>query len=150
MKRMMFALAVFSLTLPAFGQGVDPLIGTWKINPAKPTSTLPIPKSWTLTWSGEGQTPINTAEGVNSQGPFKVVLRHVYDGQPHPTTGSPAYDSTAFGRVGNTINAIRFKNGKVVEVAQFRIDPGKTYSGHVEGIAENGQQYHSDLVWDRQ
>jgi hypothetical protein len=68
MKRAIFAFTFFSLTLPAFGQGVDPLIGTWKINPAKSTSTVPIPKSWT----------------------------------------------------------------------------------HVEGIAENGQQYHSDLVWDRQ
>jgi hypothetical protein len=30
MKSTIFALAFFSLTLPAFGQGVDPLVGTWK------------------------------------------------------------------------------------------------------------------------
>ena len=32
MKRAIFALAFLTLTLPAFGQGVDPLIGTWKFN----------------------------------------------------------------------------------------------------------------------
>jgi hypothetical protein len=30
MKSTIFALAFFGLTLPAFGQGVDPLIGSWK------------------------------------------------------------------------------------------------------------------------
>jgi hypothetical protein len=29
------------LTLPAFGQGVDPLIGSWKLNLEKSTSTAP-------------------------------------------------------------------------------------------------------------
>jgi hypothetical protein len=32
MKRTIFALAFFSLTLPAAAQGVDPLTGTWKMN----------------------------------------------------------------------------------------------------------------------
>ena len=40
MKCTIFALAFFSLTLPAFGQGVDPLIGTWKLNVAKSTGAL--------------------------------------------------------------------------------------------------------------
>jgi hypothetical protein len=47
MKITIFALAFFSLTLPAFGQGVDPLIGTWKLNAAKTTGS-PY-KSLTLT-----------------------------------------------------------------------------------------------------
>jgi hypothetical protein len=102
-------------------------------------------------WSGEGQTLINTNEGVDAQGqPFKTIYRHIYDGQPHPTTGNPNYDSTAFTRIGNTVNAVRFRNGKIVEVAEFIIDPGKTYSGHAEGILANGQPYHFEYVWDRQ
>jgi hypothetical protein len=40
MKRILFALALFSLTLPAFGQqAVDPLIGTWKLNAEKSTGS---------------------------------------------------------------------------------------------------------------
>jgi hypothetical protein len=82
--------------------------------------------------------------------PYKFVFRHIYDGQPHPTSGNPNYDSTLFSRIGNTVNAVRFKDGKTVEVAQFILDPGKTYSGHAEGIAANGQPYHFYFVWDRQ
>jgi hypothetical protein len=37
MKRTILALAFFTLTLPAFGQSVDPLIGTWKLNLEKST-----------------------------------------------------------------------------------------------------------------
>jgi hypothetical protein len=151
MKRTIFALAFFTLTLPAFGQDTDPLIGTWKLNLEKSTASFPTPRSQTLTWSGEGQNLINTNEGVDAQGqPFKVIYRHIYDGQPHPTTGTPNYDSTLFSRIGNTVNAIRFRNGTTVEVAQFVIDPGKTYSGHAEGIFPNGQPYHFNYVWDRQ
>jgi hypothetical protein len=38
------------LMFPAFGQGVDPLIGSWKL-----TGTAAF-RSLTLTWTGEGQT----------------------------------------------------------------------------------------------
>jgi hypothetical protein len=90
MKRTIFALTFYSLTLPAFGQGVDPLIGSWKLNLEKSTSTAPLFKSLTLTWSGEGQNFIDTSEGKDAQGQaFKEVLIHIYDGRPHPTTGSP-------------------------------------------------------------
>jgi hypothetical protein len=136
---------------PGGRAGVDPLIGTWKFNPEKSTSTGPMPKSMTLNMVREGQNIVNTNDGIDAQGqPFRFVLQHIYDGQPHPTTGSPNYDSTTFTRIGNTVNAIRFKNGKVTEVAQYIIDPGKTYSGHAEGVAANGQSYHYYFVWDRQ
>jgi hypothetical protein len=151
MKSPIFALAFFSLTLPAFGQGVDPLIGTWKYNPAKSTTTDEVPKNWTMTFTGEGQTLINTAEGMDDQGrPFKTILKHIYDGKPYPVTGDDAFDTNAFTRVGNTINGVRFKNGKVVEVIQSVIVPGKTFTGTYEGIDPNGQPYHGVRVFDRQ
>jgi hypothetical protein len=119
------------LTLPAFGQGVDPLIGSWKLNLEKSTSTAgvggPPFKSLTLTWSGEGQNFIDTAEGVDAQGrAFKVVLRHIYDGMPHQATGSQDYDSITYTGIGNTINYVRFKQSKAVGVGQIVMVPGKT------------------------
>jgi hypothetical protein len=151
MKRTIFVLAFLSLTLPASGQGVDPLIGTWKLNLEKSTFTgIPPWRSLTLTFSGEGQNFINTSEGVDDQGPFKVVLRHIYDGQPHPTTGTADYDSTAYTRIGNTLNAVRFKNGKIVTVGQGVIDPGKSYTFREEGVAANDQSYYRVMVFDRQ
>ena len=111
---------------------------------------MPLPKSQTLNMAMEGQNIVNTTEGVGANGqPLKTVFRRIYDGMPHPTTGNALYDSTAFTWIGNTINA-DFKNGTVVEVAQFIIDPGKAYSGHTEGITPNGESYHFEFVWDRQ
>jgi hypothetical protein len=135
-------------TSPAFGQGVDPLLGTWKYNYEKSHTTDPAPRNWTLTFSGTGQNFINTATGEDDQGPFKVVLMHIYDGMPHPVTGDPNMDSNAFTRVGNTWNAVRFKSGKVVEVGQGVIN-GKTFTFTYEGIANN-QPYHGVRVFDRQ
>src|SRR5215470_9350270 len=142
-------IVAIGLTLPAFGQGVDPLIGTWKLNLEKSTNVAF--RSLTLTWSGEGQNLIDTADGVTTQGqPFHVVFRHIYDGQPHATTGSADYDSTTYTRIGNTINIVRFKQGKVVEIGQAVIIPGKTYTLTLENIDANNQPIHSVGVFDRQ
>jgi hypothetical protein len=150
MKRAIFALAFFTLTLPAAAQGVDPIIGTWKLNVEKSTGTG-LPKSWSLTFTGEGQNFIDTPEGVDAQGQSRhVVFRHIYDGQPHPTTGSPDFDSTTYTRIGNTINSVRFRQGKVVEVGQAVIVPGKTYTLTGEGIDANGQSYRGVGVYERQ
>jgi hypothetical protein len=152
MKRLGLGIIVaVGLTLPAFGQDVDPLIGSWKLNLEKSTSTAPLLRSATQTWTREGQTLIDTAEGVDAQGqPFKVVFRHIYDGMPHPTTGSPNYDSTTYTRIGNTINWVRFKQGKAVEVGQAVIVPDKSYTITVEGINANNQPYRNVGVFDRQ
>ena len=136
----------------AFGQGVDPLIGSWKMNLEKSTATgLPLGRSETLTFAGEGQNLTNTAEGVDAKGqPFKVVLRHIYDGMPHPSTGSPLYDSTTYTRIGNTVNLVRFRNGKPVLVGQAVIVAGKTHTFTREGIDLNNQPFRSVIVYERQ
>jgi hypothetical protein len=137
------------LMLPASAQGVDPLVGTWKLNLEKTTSSLPLDQRGSVTFAGEGQNFTNTAEGVNAQGqPYKIIFRHIYDGMPHPTTGNPIFDSTAYTRVGNTINAFRFRNGKAVLVGQAVIVPGKTYTFTQEEIDINNQPFHDVLVYD--
>ena len=139
------------MALPAFGQGIDPLIGTWKMNLEKSTSTAPLAKSITLNWTGEGQNLTNNVDVVDAQGrALKLVFRHIYDGMPHPTTGSPDFDSTTYTRIGNTINIVRFRQGKTVEVGQGVIVPGKTYTLSIEGIDANSQPYRSVIVYDRQ
>ena len=152
MKQLCLGIAIaIGLTLPAFGQGVDPLVGSWKLNVEKSVSSVPLQRSMTITWSVEGQNLLNNTEGVDAQGrPFKVILRHIYDGMPHPSTGSPDFDSTAYTRIGNTINWVRFKQGKTVEVGQGVVVPGKTYTFSVEGITAGNQPYHAVEVFDRQ
>jgi hypothetical protein len=68
-------------------------------------------------------------EGVASEGkPFLSSLRHTYYGMPHPTDGSPDVDSTIYTRLEDTINIVRFKQGKVTEVSQSIIVQNRTYT----------------------
>ena len=118
MKRLGLGIIVaIVLTLPAFGQGVDPLIGTWKLNFEK--STASAFRSLTLTFTAAGaQNLVAVTDGVDTQGNHvHGTLRHTYDGMPHPTDGSPDADSTSYTRLEDTINIVRFKQGKVAEVA---------------------------------
>jgi hypothetical protein len=151
MKRTILALAFFTLSLPAFGQSVDPLLGTWKLSLEKSTGVgLPALKSQTLTWSGEGQTLVATLDYVDAQGRSgKFVYTMIIDGQPHPTTGSPNYDASAFIRFGNTINQVNFKNGKAVDAGQARFETGNIYTFTSEGNYA-GLPQRRVLVWDRQ
>jgi hypothetical protein len=123
-----------------------------KLNREKSRSIgVPLNRSATLTSAAEGQNLVDTVEGIDAQGQaLKAVYRHIYDGMPHPTAGNPNYDSTTYTRIGNTINGVRFKQGKPVEVTQLVIVPGKTLTGTAEGITANGQPYHYVQVWDRQ
>jgi hypothetical protein len=104
MKRTISALVFFSLTLPAFGQGVDPLIGTWKMNPAKSTATgFEIDKSLTLVFTKDGQDIALNLETIDAKNQMsKSALKHIYDGKPHPGIGDPNTDAIAYTRMGNT------------------------------------------------
>jgi hypothetical protein len=138
-------IVAVGLTLPAFGQGVDPLLGTWKLNVEKSVSS-PF-KTATMVIAGEGQNRTLAGDGVDAQGqPFHGVLQHIYDGQLHPSTGDPSYDASAYARIGNTVNIVRFKNGKPIEVGQAILIPGKTYTH----TYENDRLGHVVLVWEKQ
>jgi hypothetical protein len=99
----------------------------------------------------EAENEVRKQFGRDAQGrAYKIVFRHIYDGMPHATTGIPTYDSTIYTRIGNTINAVRFRTGKPVEAAQVVIVPGKTLTNTAEGIDENNQPYHYVQIYDRQ
>ncbi len=150
MKRLGLGIVVaIGLTLPAFGQGVDPLIGTWKLNYEKSTGSGF--RSLTLTFTAaEGRNLVAVTDGVDTQGnQLHGTLRHTYDGMPHPTDGAPDADSTSYTRLEDTINVVRFKRGKVVEVSQSIIVPGKTYTNSGVSVV-NGQIVHFTLVLERQ
>jgi hypothetical protein len=152
MKRLGLGIIVaIGLTLPAFGQGVDLPSGSWKVNleKSKFTNSQP-PKSLITTWSGNEQNLIATTEGVHAQGQaFKMVVTQIFDGQPHPTTGTPLWDATSLARIGNTTNITRFKNGKPVAVGNA-VTVGNTITLTQEGINLNNQLFREVLVFDRQ
>ena len=95
----------------------------------------------------------STAQGIDAHGnPTMVVFMHIYDGMPHPTTGAPDYDASAYTRVdGNTLIVARFKAGKLVQVGTVVVSQdGKTLTGPSTGTQANGQLGNTILVYDRQ
>jgi hypothetical protein len=152
MRRIILACALAGiLGVPAFGQGVDPLIGTWKLNPAKSTSVgAELDKSQTLTYTRDGQNIVNNYETIDAKNQvFKGVLSHIYDGKPHSSTGSPDTNATAYTRMGNIISFVRSQNGKPVFVGQGIID-GNTYTVITGGINASNQPLYQVYVYDRQ
>jgi hypothetical protein len=91
----------FGLTLPAFGQDVDPMIGAWKLLDKSMFIGTPASKSETLIIAGEGQNRTNVLEAIDSQGrEIETVMMHIYDGMLHPTTGTPNFDVSTCTRTG--------------------------------------------------
>jgi hypothetical protein len=152
MKMRLATAALLCLPLPAFGQSVDPYIGTWKLNLEKTVWIgSPAPKSMSITWTGEGQNLAATLDFVDAQGrPGKVAYTAILDGQPHPSVAGPDYDSTAYVRFGNTMNLVYFKNGKAVSAGQSKICSDKQYTYTSEGVAANGQPFRRVFVWEKQ
>jgi hypothetical protein len=108
----------------------SPLIGTWKLNLDKSKfSPGPPPRSATVTYTQDGPNIRLTAQQIDAQGnPTTVVFMHIYDGQPHPSTGSPVFDASAYTRVdANTIIFTRLKAGKLLATGTLVVSQdGKT------------------------
>src|SRR6516162_3600687 len=138
----------------AFAQS-SPLIGTWKLNPEKSKlAPLTAPRSQTATFQQDGQNIKNTNQTIDAQGNVTTsVLLHIYDGQPHATTGNPLYDASAYLRLdGNTIVYSRFKGGKLVQIGTIVVAPdGKSRTNTTSGILEpNGLAGTTVSVYDKQ
>ena len=141
--------------LPQLGLAQSsPLIGTWKLNLEKSKFVgSPLPRSQTLTYQQDGQNIKNTTQGIDAHGnPTSGVLMHIYDGQPHPSTGSPDYDATAYTRVdANTIIWGRFKGGKLVAVATGVVSQdGKTWTTTTTGTGNTVGAMTATNVFDKQ
>jgi len=128
---MVLGLAIAGLPQPSFAQS-SRLIGTWKLNLDKSKySSGTAPRSQTNVYQQDGQNIKADIRGVDSQGnTTTVVLLHVYDGQPHPSTGSPYFDSSTYMRVdANTIIFSRSKAGKLVSVGSTVVaQDGKSFT----------------------
>jgi hypothetical protein len=134
----------------------DPLDGIWQLNLAKSKLTggpLAGFKSITHYFHGEGQNRRDTLVGIDAQGnPWSAVFSNIYDGQPHPTTGNPAYDASTYTRVNAyTISYSRTKAGKVVVTGTAVVSQdGKTLTVTEKGTDANGREYNFVLVYDKQ
>jgi hypothetical protein len=90
-------------------------------------------------------------QGIDAQGnPTTGVLMHIYDGQAHPSTGSPYFDASAYTRVdANTVIFSRSKAGKLVMIGTNVVSPdGKTLT--VTSTVTAGRGGTDIAVFDKQ
>jgi hypothetical protein len=132
----------------------DPWLGTWKLNLAKSKyGPVPLPKSLTVTIQEEGQNHKVTAVGIDAEGkPISSVVTWIFDGMPHPVTGSSNFDAIAPTRVDAYTTIIsRTKAGKLVRASIDVVSrDGKTLTGTTAGIEANGRQFNIVNVYDKQ
>ena len=146
-----FVFAVAS-TQSSYAQ-TDPVNGAWGLNIAR--STIPAGQAQrgaTLTYQGTAANKTATNESVDAQGrPSRVVFTHIYDGQPHPTTGSPDIDASAYTRLNaNTIIFTRMKEGKLAGIGSIVVSPdGRTLTVTGNGVGGGGLQGNYVLVYEK-
>jgi hypothetical protein len=149
----LLGFGIASFPQVAFAQS-SPLIGTWKLNLDKSKySPGPPPRSGSLTYTQDGQNIRNTVQGIDAQGnAFSGVLMHIYDGEPHPTTGSPVIDASAYTRLDpNNYIFTRLKAGKLVSVGNvIMAQDGRTLTVTTTGADANGRPSNSIAVYEKQ
>jgi hypothetical protein len=150
----LIGLAVTALLPQSASAQSSPLIGTWKLNLDKSKySPGPAPSSATLTYAQDGQNIKNTSQTNYAAGnSTTVVFMHIYDGQPHPSTGSPVFDASTYNRLDpNTYIFSRLKGGKLVGVGWGVVSPdGKTWTVTQTGPDVSGRPTNSVAVYDKQ
>jgi hypothetical protein len=153
------SITLLSLVACAFPQAsfaqTCPLMGSWKLDLTKSKYTPgSAPRSQTIAYGQDGQNFKATTQSINAQGnATTTVFMHIYDGQPHPTTGSPIFDASTYLRLnGNTIIFSRSKAGKLVSTGTNVLSPdGKTMTVTTTGILDaNGLAGTNIGVYDKQ
>ena len=147
--------ALFATALPQAGLAQsNPWLGMWKLNLAKSTyAPGQAPRSQTYNFQGAGASLTNTVEGVDAAGnAMKQVSMHIYDGQPHPVTGSPDVDARTYTRVdANTLITYSTKAGKLVQIATLVLSPdGRAITTTVRGVNAAGQQVNTVAFNEKQ
>jgi hypothetical protein len=124
MKRIL-AFAAISVVLCLSAKLVlaqNPMVGTWKMNPAKSKySPGPAPKSTTRTVASDGDKVKYTFEGVSADGSaFSYTFTVAYDGKDYPISGSApsGADSISFKQ---SSEATLKKAGQPVLISKVKI-----------------------------
>jgi hypothetical protein len=124
---LIFGLAIAAFSQPLFAQTNVTPSGIFQLNVAKSKFPGAALKSQTAYFDGQKTVVV----GIDAQGNGRAIAFEVIeDAKPHPVTGFPQYDSSAYTRVdAHTVNFTRFKDGKVVQTGNSVISSdGKTWT----------------------
>jgi hypothetical protein len=151
-KSLLTIAALVCLTFAtALAQAADPLLGTWKLNPAK--SKTPY-TSGTSVFEADGDTLKGTVDLVGADGTkYHWTFSAKYDGKDHPATGASPYgDTLAITRVNpNTVRIVSKLAGKQTIVQDIVVAPdGKTRTTTAKGKDAKGQPVDSMSFYEKQ
>ncbi len=145
------ALAV----IPMAAQTTEPIVGTWKLDPAKSTyKPGPAPKSTTVVVTPAGKGVNVVVDAVNADGsPLKWSFTTLRDGKEEaPVTGNPMFETvTATRDSANAGTNIYKRAGKVVITTKVAIAPdGKSMTLTTTGTDPKGQAVNNVAHYTRQ
>jgi hypothetical protein len=152
----MAAFVVVASARPAGAQTPDPVVGTWKLDPAKSSyKPGPAPKSATVVVESVGKAKgLKVAvDAVNADGsPLKWGFTTERDGKEVPVTGNPMYDTATSTQASPTTGTTVYKkDGKVVVTSKLAVSSdGKTMTLTGTGTDAKGQAIHNVAVYTKQ
>ena len=151
-RKLAFVIVVISAAAWAAD---DPLMGTWKLDPAKSKySPGPPPKSTmtkNLPYGKDGLHVI--VDGVDAQGnPTHTEYTAQFDGKEYPVKNDPNRDTVILKRVdAYTMEATYKKAGKVASTSRVVVSQdGKTRMVTTKGTNRQGQAFNNVAAHDRQ
>ena len=133
LKVLLLALATAALAV-----GIDPVLGTWKLNPAKSSyKPGPAPKSQIRVYQATREGTRVSVTTVNANGTTTVFqFDSNGDGKDYPVTGESDADAVSMRKVTDLISESTLKHGDKVIASVLReiSEDGKTmkmtYSGY--------------------
>jgi hypothetical protein len=132
-----------------------PLVGTWKLNPAKSTAegAGTVPKSLTVTYEQKGKSFTLTAKGENADGtPINATYTTEFDAKPVATKGGTGWDHVAVKRLdAHTVHTSRLMGGKEVQTVHAVLAAdGKSYTSTTMGVNAKGEKIKTVFWMDKQ
>jgi hypothetical protein len=131
----------------------DAVVGTWKLNTAKSTGNIPMPKSETRIYTAAPGGVTVTWKRVNADGKeSNVKTTFKYDGKDYPVTGSPDFDALSAKQIdANTIESVQKRMGKDVgKTTRTLSADGKTLTLVSKLTTAKGTATDTSMVYDRQ
>ena len=140
---------------PAATAQTEPIVGTWRLDPAKSTyKPGPAPKSTVITVTPAGKGIKVAVDAVNADGsPLKWGFSTVRDGKEEaPVTGNPLFDTvTATRDSANAGTNVYKKAGKIVMTTKVAIAAdGKSMTVTTTGTDAKGQAVNNVALFTRQ
>jgi hypothetical protein len=131
----------------------DAVVGTWKLNTAKSTGNVPMPKSETRIYTAAPGGVTVTWTRVAADGKeSNVKSTFKYDGKDYPVHGSPDFDVLSAKQIdANTVESTQKRMGKQVgTTTRTRSADGKTLTLTSKLTTASGTQADTTMVYDRQ